>query len=236
MNDNRTYIKGLQLTVTGVCSRGIASIHVNEGGADYDETASCDNQGGFTFNKIYASSSQGDKTLHFAAYDASNNLISGASTTASVRIDNTPPASPVVTTPSSNPYTNSGGSATFTISGTCSSETVTLTGPGGAVITPSSGTWSYDATLVAGASTDYLFYAYDLAGNQSPAVTQTIVYYPALDFKLGGPNPGGTFTSATGHVLEASVFVPSSESTDTTGHGFVLQTGFNFIINSGRAN
>src|SRR5262245_11184173 len=68
---NRIYITGLSLTVEGVCSRGIATVKVNEGGPDYSEVGTCASDGSFVFNKTYtATTGEGDKTLNFTAYDA----------------------------------------------------------------------------------------------------------------------------------------------------------------------
>lgn len=234
---SRYFIKGLDLTITGVCTRGVDKVKVDEGGGPYTETASCSGEGSFTFNKTYTSGQQGDKTLTLTAYDISDTAITGATATTTVRIDDTAPSAPVVTTPATSPYTEPGSSSTTTISGTCSADTVKLTGPGGSTITPSGTNWSYDATLVEGADTDYTFYAFDLAGNQSGGTTQTITWAPVVTVHAKGGIPGGQVTDgASSFKLEAAVFVHSSISTDTNGSGKTLETGFNFITNTVRAN
>jgi len=232
---NRYYIKGLAVTVVGTCSRGIATIKVNEGGSNYSETATCSVDGTFTWSKSYtAGSGEGDKTLSFQAYDTSDATISGAVVTQDVRIDDTAPTVPVVTTPISTPSTYNGASTSFNIIGTCSTDTDHLTGPANVTIACSGGTWTYTATLVEGASTDYAFQAWDLAGNESAGFTQQIDWIPTVIMYSAGMGSGGTPTDGgTSYSLEATVDQSPGVQTDS-GTSYSLQSGFNYIINTVR--
>ena len=232
----RIYIKGLDLTVTGTCTRGIATIKVNEGAADYTEVGTCADDGSFTFNKVYtAITGEGDKTLHLTAYDASGLPISGATATQDVRIDNTAPAVPVVTLPATSPYSHNGAVGTYNITGTIvAGDAVKVTGPGGVVITPSGANWNYTATLTAGASLNFTFYAWDLAGNQSAGVTQTILWSPAVLMYASGVISGGPVTDGgTSYKMESSSDPMPAKATDGFSSYSVL-TGFNYIINTVR--
>lgn len=146
--------------------------------------------------------------------------------------DSTPPALPVVTSPATSPYTDQLGNSTFTIQGTCSVDTDHLTGPAGVVITPSAGTWSYVATLVLNGSVGFTFYAWDLAGNQSAGVTETIQWTPGIIMPLAGPYLGGSQADTGGtNQLESSLYIQrQGASTDATT-SFNLLSAFNYIIN-----
>jgi len=233
---NRFYIKGLDLTVTGTCTRGIVTIQANEGGSNYSETASCGVDGTFTFSKTYtAGSGEGDKTLHFLAVDSSGLTISGATLTQDVRIDNTPPAVPVVTSPASTPYLYAGAVASYDITGTVVvPDCDHLTGPGGVTITPdaTTGAWSYTATLVSGASLNFTFYSWDLAGNQSAGTTQNIQWSPTVVLYAAGVYSGGPVTDgSTGFSMEASHDTMPGTQTDAFT-SFSLLSGFNYITNT----
>ena len=234
---NRFIIKGLDLTVTGSCTRGIATIKVNEGGANYPEQAACASDGTFTFAKTYAAGAgEGDKTLNFTSYDASGSQITNAVQTSQVRIDNTPPSVPSIALPASTPYSHTGPVGSYTISGLVSvPDCDHLTGPSGVTITPNltTGAWSYVAALTSGASLNFTFYAWDLAGNQSAGTTQTILWSPAVDISSGGVINGGQFTSVGGQQIEFSQYAKPGSYTDV-GTTHDILTGFNFIINKPR--
>ena len=231
VSSNRFYVKGLALSMGGVCSRGVSSIRVNEGSGNYTETATCLIDGTWTFSKTYATGQQGDKTLTIAAYDESGLPITGATTTVDVRIDDTAPAAPVITTPGASPFVVNSNVSTFTIIGTCTcvaDSTVKLTGPGGVEITPSGNNWSYQASLP-GDSATFTFYAWDLAGNQSAGQTQVINRNPTL--RYAGTYPGMMQTdSGTNYKLDSTIFFLPSKQTDS-GTSYQLLTGFNSMIN-----
>ncbi|MBX3022265.1 MAG: hypothetical protein KF799_11385 [Bdellovibrionales bacterium] len=233
-DNNRYHIKGLNLTIAGICSRGVSKIMVNA----YTETATCQGDGSFTFSKTYLSGAQGDITLTLTAYDSSDALISGSTATTYVRIDATAPSAPVISTPSGSPYEHSGSDAVFQILGSVSTDTVKLTGPGGVTITPSGTSWSHDVTLTPGSTLDFTFYSYDLAGNQSAGTTQTIEWSPNISLKAAGAFPGSsTITDGvSGFKLEAAIIAYPGSVNDNGASGMTLQTGFNYITNSVRAN
>jgi hypothetical protein len=234
---SRYYIKGLDLTITGTCSRGIAKIKVGENGTSapfYSEEATCLNDGSFTWNKTYTGPLDADKTLTLVAYDIADAQISGSADTVDVHVDNVPPAAVVVTTPGSNPESYTGASATYSIVGTCSADTVKITGPYSSVTTPSGVNWTHDVTLIPGSTLDFTYYAWDLAGNQSAGFTQQINWTPSLSLLAKGLMPGGIVTDgASLYSIEATGDHNPGESTDGVSL-FVLQTGFNFITNSAR--
>jgi len=237
---SRFFIKGLDLTVVGVCSRGIQTIKVNEGGADYPETATCLDDGSFTFAKTYtAGAGEGNKTLHFTAYDSTGLIITAATASEDVRIDATAPTVPAITLPlATNPYSYPGASNQYTITGTVVvPDTDHITGPGGITITPdaSTGVWSYDATLTEGAQIDFTFYSWDLAGNQSAGTTQTIIWSPSVILFAAGPQSGGLVNDTSGatFTMDATQAAMPGQNTDVFSN-FSLKAGFNFIINTVR--
>lgn len=231
---DRYYIKGLDLTVSGVCTGNVATIKVDEGGTPYSESATCDKSGSFSWNKIFTSSEEGDKTLTFTAYDVDGLALFGITAVLAIRIDNTAPTAPVITAPASSSFQQTDSNGVYTIMGTATSDVTKLTGPGGAEITVSGGVWSYDAILVDGSSLDFSFYTFDLAGNQSAATTQTILWRPTISVPVAGSFPGDSATdSGTNFKIEASAHQSSSSSTDV-GSNFTLETGFNYLINKVR--
>ena len=234
----RIYILGLSLSIYGTCSSGINVVHVNEGGADYPETATCQADGSFTWSKTYAAGAgEGDKTLNVTAYDLTNTIIPGAAGTAQVRVDATPPAVPVITLPGGSPYTYTGGGSTYDITGSCSADTDHLTGPGGGVIACSGLSWSYLATLVDGASLNFTFYSWDLAGNQSAGVTQTIIFTPNIVPIVAGLFPGAVVTDAgSTDTLESSVQALYPGQVSDPVSTYLLDPGPNYATNSARAN
>lgn len=145
------------------------------------------------------------------------------------------PATPVVTVPAANPYVEQGGRGTFTIQGTCSADTDHLVGPEGNVIAANSGTWSYTVNLIPQGSTAYTFYAYDLAGNQSPGVSQNIQWAPGLSLAIGiGLAPGGAnsdVSSGSGQVLEGSVNAHQTPIVADSNLNLLI-SGFNSIVRS----
>jgi hypothetical protein len=234
-SSNRYYIKGLDLTIKGSCTRGIAKIKVNEGGPDYAEEATCLVDGTFTFNKTYLTGQQGDKTLVLTAYGNDNLAVSGATDSVQVRIDNTAPAAPVVTTPASTPHSYTGSSLTFTVNGTAAADVTNMTGPGGVAVSLTGVNWTYDATLVEGASTSYTFYAFDLAGNQSAGTTQVVQWNPSISVLASDVSPGGRSTSAASYVLESSLSFDSTGSNINMGTGYNLESGIIQITNTVRS-
>lgn len=235
-SDGRTYIKGLSITVTGKCSRGVSVVKVDEGSGAYTETANCSDAGKFTWNKTYtATTEEGDKTLTFSGYGADGSLLSGSTSTAKVRIDNTAPAAPVITAPTTSTYQHVASTADYTITGTVASDAATLTGPNSTSITVSSNAFTYPVTLVNASALNYGFYATDLAGNQSATTTVTITWNPALQVKVAGAILGKTVTdSSTSYKLEASAQQHAAKTTDSTSN-FSLVYGFNPLVNVLRA-
>jgi hypothetical protein len=238
---SRYYIAGLSITINGSCDRGIATVQVNEGAANYAETANCLVDGSFTWSKTYTGPLDADKTLTLAGYDTTTALISGTSTTVQVHIDNVPPAAPTITTPGSSPFTLTAATGNFILAGTVSADTSVLTVNGANLAF--TGTSFTDPVLVAdGSTTSYTFNAYDLAGNQSTASSVSIIYAPTLrlgenvDADISGGNIVDTGSGATGFHLEAAMFMNHSTATDSGTSGFFLDTGFNYITNSERAN
>ena len=236
---SRVYIKGLDLSIEGTCTRGVATIKVDEGGSAYPETTTCSDNGTFLYQKSFVSAQEGDKTLNITAYDINGTAMTGATASASVRIDNTAPSAVVVTTPASTPYVYQGNASTFHIVGTCSADTIAINfnSPTGPLITPSGTTWSYDVTLIDGASVNYGFYAQDLAGNVSALTTQAIDYIPTIMVLTSNIGAGGSQADSVSHYkLESSVFTFPGTASIHTASGMKLEAGFNIITNSVRAN
>lgn len=235
-NTSRVYVKGLDLTITGTCTRGIAKIKVHEGSSpEYTETATCLDTGTFVFNKTYvATTEEGDKTLTLAAYDVGDAAISGATATVDVRIDNTPPSNPVVTDPAASPYNYNGSSDPYPMTGTNSADTYKIM-IGSTEITPSGTNWSYNADLTSGASLDFTFYAYDLAGNRSSGgVTQTIVWAPSASLFAAGPHSGGHITDSGASGMTAEFAVTENVTGTSQDSTWDYFSGFNYIINKVR--
>ncbi len=233
---SRYYIKGLALTIEGTCSAGINTIAVNEGAADYPETATCDSNGNFVWTKTYASDATSDKPLALTGKDVSNAAITGATASVLVRIDNTLPAQVAITAPATNPYINNSLIATYLVTGTCSADTVKITSIlDGAVIIPTGTTWSHTVTLVDNASLNFTFYAWDLAGNQSVAKTQTMTWAPIISLSIAGiyPATGEETDGGTGYRMENTMLEVQQTTTNAT---VTLDTGFNTVINNVRAN
>lgn len=234
---SRYYIKGLDLTITGTCTRGTAKIKVGEagvGGAMYSEEATCLNDGSFTWSKTYTGPLDADKTLTLVAYDIDDAQISGSEDTVDVHVDNVAPAAVTFTTPVTSPYTHNGASATFSIVGANSADTVKVTGPYSSTTTPTGLTWTHDVTLTPGATLNFDYYAWDLAGNQSAIATQTIQWSPDLSLLVSGGMPGETATDGvTNFSIEATGDHAPGNSSDGVSL-FTLDTGFNFITYSAR--
>ncbi|MBY0386289.1 hypothetical protein K2X05_14120 [bacterium] len=232
----RYYIKGLDLSIKGTCTRGIATVKVGEsgsGGPFFTEEATCLNDGSYTWNKTFAGPLESDKTLTVVAFDIQDLPITATITNVDVRVDNVAPAAVVVTTPGSSPHVYNGLTSLFNIIGTCTTDTILITGPSGN-ITPSAGSWNSSVTVIETAATDYTFYAFDLAGNQSPGTTQTISWTPDLVLLVSSLNPGAVNTDGgTNFVLEASGDSQFGEIVAGIP-SFTLDSGFNFITNSAR--
>lgn len=242
VSSSRYYIKGLSLSISGTCSRGVDKIKVFESGTAYSETATCDNNGQYYWTKTYTGPLDADKDLTVTAFDVSDATISGASSTVKVHMDNVAPSAPVITTPAASPYQATQSSSTFTVIGTCASDTAKLTyqSETGTNITPTGATtWQHDITLIAGSSnTNYTFYAHDLAGNVSTGTLQQISWAPTVTIRVSNIGAGAVVTdSGTSYKLEASLFsFPGTTASNTTSQGvYTIQTGFNTMINTVRA-
>lgn len=238
-SSGRYYLKGLAVTVTGTCTRGIDKIKVRSGSnPDFTEQATCLTDGTWTWTRTFvATTEEGDQTLTFTAYDIGDAEITGSATPADVRVDATAPAAVVVTSPGATPYTHNSSTNPFPVVGTCSADTVKIIGPAGVVITPSGTNWTYDAAIVAAASLNFSFYAYDLAGNSAAGFTQTILWTPSANLLAAGTIPGAVVvdsqTVPTAMSLEGSVNYISGVQQDS-GPTWNLFTGFNYIINKAR--
>ena len=232
----RYFVKGLAASIKGTCSRGIATIKVNEGGPDYAETANCQNDGSFVWTRTYTAPQEGDKTLTLTAYDISDVAIAGVTATVNVRIDNTAPAAVTLVTPASTPYDYTGSASTFTIQVGASADTVKVLGPASAVLTFNSPNYEHIIPLVSGATSTYTFYAFDLAGNQSAGTSITIGYIPSVDLKIGGSYLGGPITDGSTLFSSETSTGPESTRAIDLGTSYVLETGFNFIMNQVRSD
>jgi len=209
---------------------------VNEGAGDYSERATCANDGTFTWTKTYLTGDQGDKTLNLQAYDLAANAITGATASVDVRVDNTAPAAPTLVAPASSPYDFTGSGTSFTVQLGAAGDVVRVTGPASVQLTFNSPNYEYVVPLSAGVSSSYTFYAYDLAGNQSAGTSLTISYVPAASLIIGGAFLGGSVTdSGTNYGLEATLSPVPSRAVDS-GTSYILETGFNYIMNQVRAD
>ncbi len=233
---SRYYIKGLKLTIEGECGRGINNVKVSDGSTTYSEVAYCGADGTYAWSRTFISAEEGDKALTLTAYTIADNVISDATASLTVRIDNTAPAAPVISAPTGVPtYNHSGNSGAITISGTVSNDTHTMTGPGGVTVTPSSNAFSNGITMTEGATTAWTYYAFDLAGNQSAGDTLTITWSPNVLLYLAGAFPGGKVTDGgTSYSGDFSSYFVPSYVTDG-GTSYRLETGINNIVNQVRA-
>jgi hypothetical protein len=234
---SRFYIKGLSVSIGGTCSRGIATLKVSEsgsGGPFETEVATCLNDGSFVWTKTYTGPLEADKTLTVVAFDIEDLAIGGTATNVDVRVDNIAPAAVAVTTPATSPFTYTGASSLYSIIGTCTIDTTLITGPSGNV-TPSAGSWNNTVTVIDGASTDYTYYAFDLAGNQSAGTTQTIEWSPDISLMVSGLISGArNLDSGTNYVLEGSGESQDGVTTVHGGSSFSFDAGFNYITYSAR--
>ncbi len=238
---NRTFIHGLDMTIKGTCSRGIDTVKVNEGGPDYAQTATCLDDGTFTFNKTFvATAEEGNKTLSVSAYDVTGVAVSGAIATSDVRIDATAPAQLTFTSPatacgSSIVYT--GGSTSYPITGGCvSADDVKITGgPNGVDISCSGNTWTDTVALTVGATVPLSYITYDQAGNVAVACQLNVTWNPDVELYQSSTRPGGEqLDIASGFKMESKVGDDSGTTTSSDGSGFKLLSAFNFIINKVR--
>jgi len=215
----------------------VDSIKVGEagvGGAFYAEEATCQNNGTFVWTKTFTGPLDTDKTLTLVAHDITDTAISGANDSVDVHIDNVAPAAPVITTPASTPYTYVGASTTFSIIGTVSADTHQLTGPNSSTITPTGINWTHNVTLTPGASLNFTYYAWDLAGNQSSGFTQTIDWNPSINVLASGAFPGGSVTDGGTSFSVESAIQDLPGVTTGGASSFTLETGFNYVTNSAR--
>lgn len=232
---SRYYIKGLDVTITGTCTRGVSTVKVGEsgvGGAYYTEKATCLNDGSFTWNKTYSGPLDADKTLTLVAFDVDDAAMTSATDVVQVHVDNVAPPAPTVTTPASSPFTYNGATSLYSIVGTIAGDAVNMTGPSGVTVTPSGANWTHDVTLTPGSSLDFTYYTYDLAGNQSTGTTQTIEWNPSISLLVAGVLPGAVVTDVgTSYIMEATVEPMVGSTTDGTSL-FQLLTGLNFQANA----
>jgi hypothetical protein len=233
---SRYYVKGLSASIKGTCSRGVATIKVNEGGPDYTETASCQNDGSFVWSKTYSGAQEGDKTLSLSAYDVAGVVIAGVTASTTVRIDNTAPAATTLVSPASSPYDYTGSASTYTIQMTGAADVFKVLGPASVQLTFNSPNFEHIVPLVPGSTSTYTFYAYDLAGNQSTGTSVQIGYVPSADLKIGGAYLGGPVTDGVSLYKVESTVAPESNRTIDSGTSYILETGFNYIMNQVRAN
>jgi hypothetical protein len=232
----RYYVKGLQVSAFGSCPRGVVTIKVDEGGAAYPETATCGNDGTFTWSKTYIAAQEGNKTLNFRGYDLQASAVASATAVVDVRVDNTAPAAPTLVTPSSSPFTYTGGSASYVVQLSGAADVARVTGPAGAELVLTGGNFEYATTLVPGSTVNYTFYAYDLAGNQSAGTNLTIDYTPSVDVRIADSFLGGQFLDGvTNFSIEASGTSLPDRVVDS-GTSYILETGFNFITNQVRSD
>jgi hypothetical protein len=238
----RIYVKGLQVTVEGRCSRGVATIKVDGGSGYYDETAGCNIDGEYTWNRTFSGGEEGDRTLTFKAFDIDGLEISGAVATQDVRVDNTPPTSPVVTTPGASPFNYNGTLAQYQIVGTNSTDTYRLTRDS-STITPSGTNWDFDTVLVQSASENFSFIAWDLAGNSSAPTTITITWNPSASLLAYGAFSGGA--SACSGSCGSGATLKSAEITQQAARAYLpggatnithILSGFNETTNQLRAD
>ncbi len=234
---SRTYVKGLDLSVEGSCSTGVYRIKVDGGSGLYSETALCDINGKFVWTRSYTGPEEGDRTLSVRGFDIGDVAIADATSSIDVRVDNTAPSAPAFTTPASSPFVFNGASAAYVIYGTVASDVVSLSGPAGVAIAPSSGAWNFGVTLVDGATRSFSFMAYDLAGNISPAATQVISWSPTLSLMASG----SFFSVGARNDLVSNFSIEATGETKPLGashpgSGFSLLSGFNSVINQVRTD
>lgn len=238
VSSGSTFVKGLNVTIEGTCTRGIATIKFDDG-AGVLASGACQNDGSFLINYSYPGGfTEADKTFTVTGYDVTDAVVTGATATKSVRMDNQAPNGPTVTQIGSastppNPYAYSGSSNQVDISGSCPADTDHLIGPSGVTITASplsTPCWTYTATTVDGASTNYNFYAYDLAGNQSAVTTQTIAAQ-LNPVSISGVVPSSNTTdSVSGFLLHATVSPFATGTVTDSVSGFSLKPGPNFAV------
>lgn len=144
------------------------------------------------------------------------------------------PAIPIITSPLSSNYTDFGSSNTFLITGTVASDVVKVKGPGGTLITPVAGNWSYSAALISNAPILFWFSAQDAAGNLSQPVAQTITWSAGVSMPIGDISPGGRSThGASLFVLEGSISERAATAVDGAT-SYSLVSGFNFTLEAVR--
>lgn len=238
---SRYYVKGLQLTVKGTCARGMNAIKVDEGAGNYTEETTCPVNGIFYWSKTYlATAEEGNKTLTFTAYDINDTAIAGSAASVQVRVDATAPSSPVVLVPAATPYIYGGAVSGFAVSGTVDPDVVMVTATGAVTITPVAGAWTHNATLVPNIDNDFEYWAWDLAGNQSPVTPQRISWHPSTTIRYGGAYSGAItadVAGGSGFNIESSSLAEAATTADTAGgSGFGLLNGFNHVVNKVRAD
>lgn len=228
----------LTVTVTGQCSRGIATIGATVNTVAVSETATCNGLGAFTWTKVFTgpTAATGDtKDIVFKALDVSSNVLLTGSTL-KVNVDNQAPADPAggsvsVTGGTLNTGVYTVTSANATISGTFG---VTATDTFKCDSTPSCGTSSTSGssftvtdTLTLGQQKTYTFKNVDLAGNESAGATQvSLLYANGLDTSniastISTPGSGLLTTFGASYQFEGNVMGYGSGS----DANFQLRTG-----------
>lgn len=194
----RYYIKGLSLSIIGVCSPGISYIKVNSGSGYYSDLAYCDLAGVFTWNRTLSPTDfpsnpalEDDFTMTVDGFDVTDAAFTGASTSVNIRVDNVAPSTPAYITPSSATYVHqaSTSSINFAVSNTASTDTMRIVRAGlNQAMNYNSGLnrWEYSDTLVLNSSTLYQFVATDKAGNSAPALPMTVIWSPDASFPVTG--------------------------------------------------
>jgi hypothetical protein len=194
------YVKGLDVSVTGTCSPGIAYVRVSEGGSYYPGNTACDVSGTYTFSRTFvggdfAGIHEESFALTVDGFGVDDALIAGATANVNVWVDDVAPAAPTRLAPATTPYVHqlSTGANTITVTeGDTSTVRMQMSRAGlnvNMTNTHPSTTWTYAADpLILGQSARiYSFYAYDLAGNVStPALQTSMVWAPGAELTVSG--------------------------------------------------
>jgi hypothetical protein len=218
----RYFIKGLSVTISGICARGIAAVEVNDGVTTFPPI-NCSNAA-FSFSHTYTAPEEGDKTVTINGLDMTNTPIGGVTSSVNIRIDNTAPNAPVVTTNGGANYAVN--SAALTVNGTDDVDTQSVTSSSSGTVTaaPGSGTFSQNATLNPGETRIFTFTAWDLAGNASNPTTFTVSFLGTRELILSNlsstGNIGTVTSTGTTREMRASTVAPigstSSQLTSAT--------------------
>lgn len=234
VNAGRYFIEGLAISINGTCSLGIASVKVSDG--TNTSTVACSNSGTFAYSHTYGVDPGGNLTFTLTALSSGGTPISGGTLTVLAWVSTSVPTTPVVTAPAGSSNNGAAFQAplspdTLTISGTCSNDTDHLILDGVTKVPAVIGggcTWTTTVNLFNGL-TGYHFVAVNTAGGQSPAYIQNVQW--SSPTYLGGAFSGGPIVSHdTIHHGEFTMQYQQGTSNPN------LLTGFNYILNSERAN